>query len=250
MKRINSAYLSGMSQIRTFRLLKDVYNKLEEIDDERFQVVCRSFRSGLENFHAALNSIPGKELSQKIARENSQCDHLWNGMRQQAEQLAASTDITNRKVGAELESLLTEPEDITSLSGDEKIKAIECFISKACDRITYDHMDYAGIDTSLSELNRHNWVHKQYMDAFTLEAKGQCITRETLKARREIEKTYASVVEFVNAMVVYRGTSRYDAIIDAVNDLTDKAREKPAMYDIAAEAAEEEESTDPRSLPA
>ncbi len=240
MRRIEAIYLQSITQLRALRFFKDVYNKMGEIDDERFQIILRSYKYSLDLFHRALKTNPGKKLESKIHAENERCDILWDEFIRKTEQLMNDTDLASRQTGNEVNNIFMDSDDIKRFKGVEKINAINTFLEIVSTKLTYKRLEHAGIADHLSELSRSNWVLKQLIDAHALEVTGKCLTRETLQSRKEVEKAFAIIVEFINAMVIYKGTDRYNRIINDINQLIENVKATPITLDFTVDDHKED----------
>jgi hypothetical protein len=237
MKKIEIFYLSRMSQQQAFWFFKQIYHQMKKIEDKRFQPVLHSFASAFDVFDRSLKPDDGV-LVEKIEAENANCNKEWNNLKELAEQTLLNNNQTEGKSFAKVvQKIIDDNDDPTTVSGSKKVDLLTKIFKDIEGKISVKDNTTTIFDT-LCGLSRSCWIYKHYLETRNNELAGRYLTRQSLEARKRIELACYSAVEFLNAMFIYKGTERYDDIIDFINNIIIIGKSTPIIDIYASEENE------------
>ncbi|MDR1403003.1 MAG: DUF6261 family protein [Tannerellaceae bacterium] len=218
MKRIEDFYLPGMPQQQVFLFFQKVYRLMKKISDSKLQPKLSHFSNAITAFDAALKSVPNNHLAEKVSVENKDRDRAFEAICREADMLLAE----NPALGQKLKSILSPYDNLSQKTDEEKVSLFNTFLAELENQLNNVLIDDTKLSDYVSLLKCSNRAYKQYSEAYKIELTGKCLTHETVRTRKEAEKTYKKTVEFINAMLIYNGDTEYGAITDQINHVIRK----------------------------
>lgn len=232
MKKIEVFYLSKMDQRQAFCFFKEMFNLLVKIDDQKLQSQLSSFENTLEEFDSALNPNSNLELKEKMLMENLSCNETWNRLLDSISDLLQDPDSDLNQIGEKINKIIISHDDPLKLEGIEKCNLLNGIVAHLKKEISSANIKKADISDAIAEIRRSIWAYQQSMDIYISATTGKRLTRESLIARKKAESAYYVIIEFLNAMLVYKGDKEYADIIEKINHIIDMEKEKPLSLDM------------------
>lgn len=214
-----------------------------QIDDHRFHPQLNAFEYAIEAFEKTLEPSSELQLKEKMREESSYGDEIWKRFNDAIDDLLNHTTSEHKQIGKNIHKIVSSYDDPSSLSGLKKYSLTTEIIGNLEKKVSAGHMNHVDIYDIVAELKRSCWAYKQYLDAYNLELTGKRLTRESLEARKKAETAYYTVIEFLNAMFIYKGDEEYTEIIDKINEIIDLAKTSPIVLDIHKEETDKEENS-------
>jgi hypothetical protein len=244
MRRIEVFYLSKMNQQRAFYFFRQIYSRMGKIDDKRFHPKLHAFMTALNAFDKTLKANKGP-LVDKLDEENLCCNKEWRTLKDLAQQALSGERSDDKRMGKAVLKVMEGSEDPTALTGPEKIDLLKRCIKEIENKTSLEGGSDTDIPDTVARLKRATWAYKQFYDLRNIKAAGECLTRESLEARKKIEVAYYAAVEFLNAMFIYKGADGYEEIIDQINRIIGAENSMASAQDTGGEEdSGEEESPD------
>ena len=238
MKKIQSFSISSLRVEEDFGFLKLVAAETSylapEEDDKPEELLVRSttstpltnavdvFKVAVDNFDAALKDSASLSSTTLAAEADTVRDNAWRGANNYLKAMMAHPTSDVAQAASEMRALFDKYGDPTSLSQTEESGILHNLLQ---DLNAVDSSQRAAVNFDVWLTNLES-SEAAFLSAVSLRTEEEATRQVGIvkEARVAADKSYRSLVELVNALVVVNGEDEYATFIDHVNTLIDRQK--------------------------
>ena len=225
MKQISNYYLRKLEQRDLLLFLELVAEKVLLINDERFQPTLNKFLTAVGKYRETLQTEAPSVLATQIDNEERNAKSVWAAIRSITDNLMAHYGHVSRATGLRINDILVAAGSPDRLSSAWLTNIFTLLIKRFETDIERNELQRVGLLDWVMELKRSNrrlleLGEKHYDEVAKLPPP---ITSSNARSRKEAEKYYSDVAQFVNAMSIYLNDQQCHATVDNINDVIHQA---------------------------